>query len=161
MSTWEAYKSRGIPGRLEAARIGQNPTVIGQMKSGFAVLCDAQVSLGWCILLADPPVESLGAIPLDEQTVFLRDMAILGDALQSVTGCARVNYAIYGNADPFLHAHLIPRYANEPAEQLRRPIWEFVRPKWSLPEYQFDPEKHGSLQDKLRLELHHRNAIVE
>ena len=42
----------------------------------------------------------------------------LGDALLKVTGATRSNYAIFGNQEPALHAHVIPRYADEP-EALR------------------------------------------
>jgi diadenosine tetraphosphate (Ap4A) HIT family hydrolase len=45
-------------------------------------------------------------------------MSRLGDALLKVTGAARINYAIFGNQEPALHAHVIPRYADEP-EALR------------------------------------------
>ena len=45
---------------------------------------------------------------------FLGDMATVGDALLEVTGAARINYSIYGNLDPFVHAHIVPRYTDEP-----------------------------------------------
>ena len=45
-------------------------------------------------------------------------MSRLGDALLKVTGAARINYAIFGNQEPALHAHVIPRYLDEP-EALR------------------------------------------
>ena len=39
---------------------------------------------------------------------------MLGDALLEVTGAYRINYEILGNLEPALHAHVIPRYMNEP-----------------------------------------------
>jgi hypothetical protein len=42
--------------RVEAARAGTNPTVICQMPSGWAVLCDNQYLRGYTILLSDPVV---------------------------------------------------------------------------------------------------------
>ena len=35
-----------------------------------------------------------------------------------MTGALRINYAIFGNQEPALHTHFIPRYADEP-EKLR------------------------------------------
>jgi diadenosine tetraphosphate (Ap4A) HIT family hydrolase len=35
-----------------------------------------------------------------------------------VTPALRINYAMFGNEEPALHAHVIPRYLDEP-EQLR------------------------------------------
>ena len=43
-------------------------------------------------------------------------MATIGDALLEVTGAFRINYEILGNLEPALHAHIIPRYLNEPED---------------------------------------------
>ncbi len=50
-------------------------------------------------------------------------MARIGDVILSVTGAERVNYEILGNSEPELHAHIHPRYADEPAEGRRLPVW--------------------------------------
>jgi diadenosine tetraphosphate (Ap4A) HIT family hydrolase len=42
-------------------------------------------------------------------------MAHLGDVLLHVTAAVRINYAMFGNVEPALHAHLFPRHATEPA----------------------------------------------
>ncbi|HEV7715671.1 MAG TPA: hypothetical protein VGO53_08745, partial [Steroidobacteraceae bacterium] len=49
---------------------------------------------------------------------FLMDMTRVGDALLKVTGALRINYAIFGNVEPALHAHVVPRFLEEP-EALR------------------------------------------
>jgi diadenosine tetraphosphate (Ap4A) HIT family hydrolase len=105
------------------ARDGRNPAVICRMPSGWAVLGDTQVTPGYAILLSDPVVSDLNALSLDDRAVYLRDMSIIGDALLEVTGAALINYEILGNTDRALHAHLVPRYADEPDEQRRKPIW--------------------------------------
>jgi diadenosine tetraphosphate (Ap4A) HIT family hydrolase len=109
--------------RVELARAGKNPTVIYRMPSGWAVLGDTQVTPGYTILLSDPVVQDLNALPLQDRSVYLRDMSIIGDALLEVTGAALINYEILGNTDRALHAHIVPRYADEPEEQRRKPIW--------------------------------------
>jgi len=63
-------------------------------------------------------VPNLNALGARERIAFLSDMSRLGDALLKVTGAARINYAIFGNQEPALHAHVIPRYGDEP-EALR------------------------------------------
>jgi hypothetical protein len=67
--------------RVEAARAGTNPTVICRMPSGWAVLGDAQFLRGYSLLLADPVVADLNSLDEERRRLFLRDMAILGDAL--------------------------------------------------------------------------------
>ncbi|MGB8327969.1 MAG: hypothetical protein WCE48_10365, partial [Steroidobacteraceae bacterium] len=63
-------------------------------------------------------VPTLNALGAEQRVQFLLDMARLGDAILRSTDATRINYAIYGNVEPALHAHVIPRYASEP-EALR------------------------------------------
>lgn len=109
--------------RVKLAHEGSNPTVICRMPSGWLVLADTQALRGYCILLADPVVPDLNALPLESRTFFLRDMSIVGDALLEVTGAALINYEILGNSDRALHAHIFPRYADEPDELRRGPAF--------------------------------------
>jgi diadenosine tetraphosphate (Ap4A) HIT family hydrolase len=109
--------------RVEQARAGLNPMVICRMPSGWLVLGDTQVTPGYSILLSDPVVADLNALPLEDRALFLRDMSIVGDALLEATGAALINYEILGNTDRELLAHIVPRYADEPEEQRRKPIW--------------------------------------
>ncbi len=137
-----------IPERVETARSGTNQTVICQVTSGWVVMCDTQFLSGYCILLADPPVSSLNDLPEQKRVEFLRDMAAIGDALLSVTGAYRINYVIAGNSDPYLHAHIVPRYMSEP-EDLRKSL------PWSHPHSErdsilFDPLRDRPLMDQLR-----------
>ena len=131
--------------RVEEARQGKNPTVICRMPSGWVVLGDTQVSPGYSILLSDPVVLDLNVLSLEDRVTFLRDMAIVGDALLEVTGAALINYEILGNTDRALHAHIVPRYADEPDEKRRGPIW---LSDWnSAPK--FDPQSDKDLMEKL------------
>jgi diadenosine tetraphosphate (Ap4A) HIT family hydrolase len=104
--------------QVAAAREGRDPRVIARLFSGWAVFGEPQVLRAYAVLLPDPVVPSLNALGAQERGVFLLDMARLGDALLKVTGATRINYAIFGNLEPALHAHVIPRYADEP-ERLR------------------------------------------
>lgn len=110
-----------IEERVVMARAGKNPFVISRMPSGWLVIGDVQPLPGYCLLLADPVVPSLNALDTNQRTEFLSDMALVGDALLAVTGCDRVNYEIWGNTEPALHAHIMPRYASEPDGKRQRP----------------------------------------
>jgi diadenosine tetraphosphate (Ap4A) HIT family hydrolase len=111
--------------RVKAARAGTNPTVISRMPSGWAVLGDVQFLQGYSLLLADPVVPDLNSLDQGRRLRFLQDMAILGDALLEVTGAWRINYEILGNTDAALHAHVFPRYATEPEELRKGPVWYY------------------------------------
>jgi diadenosine tetraphosphate (Ap4A) HIT family hydrolase len=116
-----------ITQRIEAARNGTNPTVISRLPSGWVVMCDMQFLPGYCILLADPVVPSLNALNERQRARYLVDMSLVGDALLEVTGAYRINYSILGNTDPYLHAHIVPRYMDEP-EQYRQGLpWSYSK----------------------------------
>ena len=104
---------------VEQLRAGAVPRVIARMSSGWAVLGDPQILRGYSLLLPDPVVPDLNTLTGGRRTDYLADMARLGDAVLRVTGAERINYEILGNVEPALHAHVIPRFADEPAD-LRR-----------------------------------------
>ena len=108
-----------IEERVAAARRGENPYVIAKMPSGWLVIGDVQPLGGYCLLLADPVVESLNVLTGLDRTAYLTDMARIGDALLGVTGAHRINYETLCNFEPSLHTHIIPRYAKEPDEKRR------------------------------------------
>jgi diadenosine tetraphosphate (Ap4A) HIT family hydrolase len=76
---------------------------------------------------------------------FLQDMGILGDALLAVTGASRINYEILGNSEAALHAHVFPRYATEPEEKRRQPVWFY---DWKSA-VAFDAERDGQLMQEI------------
>lgn len=104
---------------------------------------------GYCLLLPDPVVAHLNAMPPSAQGAFLTDMACLGQVLQEATGALRINYAMFGNLEPALHAHLFPRLASEPAHLRTAQPWAW---DWSKAP-PFDPAVDGELQRLLRCRL--------
>jgi diadenosine tetraphosphate (Ap4A) HIT family hydrolase len=110
---------------VSAARAGRNPRVIARLNSGWAVFGERQFVRGYALLLPDPVVPTLNALGVEGRSVFLTDMTRLGDALLKVTGAVRINYAMFGNEEPALHAHVIPRHADEPEALRTRHPWAY------------------------------------
>ena len=135
--------------RVDALRAGDDPTFIARLASGWAVLGERQVLPGYCLLLPDPVVPTLNALAGAARGAFLADMTALGDAVLSATGAVRINYAIYGNLDPALHAHVIPRYHDEPAGLRTAQPWAY---DWDAAPA-FDPDLHRDLRDRLHAAL--------
>ena len=108
---------------VERCRAANNPHRIVKLNSGWVVMGERQVLPGYCLLLPDPVVPHLNALQAAERSQFLADMALLGDALMAVTNAVRVNYAIFGNVEPALHAHVFPRLADEPPAQRTAHPW--------------------------------------
>ncbi|MEU9735154.1 diadenosine tetraphosphate hydrolase [Streptomyces sp. NPDC048002] len=122
--------------RIGAALRGGNPTVLRRLDAGFAVIGDVQFLPGYSVLLVDRPgVDRLSDLPRDRRLAFLSDMERLGEAVERACarldpGFRRVNLEILGNTDPFLHAHVWPRYDWEPAELRSGPVWGYPRDRW-------------------------------
>jgi diadenosine tetraphosphate (Ap4A) HIT family hydrolase len=135
--------------RVAACRAGSEPTVVARLSSGWAVLGDPQVLRGYCLLLQDPVVPHLNALAPSAQQAFLADMARLGDAVYRVTGALRINYALFGNVEPALHAHVFPRYADEPEGFATANPWGY---DWGAAPG-FDAGRDRALIERIRLEL--------
>jgi diadenosine tetraphosphate (Ap4A) HIT family hydrolase len=104
-------------------------------------MCDMQYLRGYLILLSDPVVASINDLDRLQRAVYLGDMTLVGDSLLEVTGAYRINYGIMGNSDPFLHAHIVPRYLSEP-DKLRTGL------PWSYPQKMVDEVVFDLARDK-------------
>lgn len=111
-----------IQERVELARRGAYPKVIGRMASGWLVVADTQPVEGYCILLSDPVVPSINDLHGQQRLDYLQDVVRVGDALLKVTGAARINYETWCNQAPSLHTHIVPRYATEAQPQRLQPL---------------------------------------
>ncbi len=135
--------------RLEALHNGEDPMFIARLRSGFAVMSATQYLPGYCLLLAYPEVAQLNDLDHERQLHFLDDMARLGEAVIKATGCLRVNYGIYGNLDPFLHAHVWPRYATEPPDVAVKPPTSYSKQFRDAPENRYTRARHLDLQRQI------------
>ena len=144
-----AEPSTRIHQLVSEARDGRNPRVVARLYSGWAVFGERQFVRGYLLLLPDPVVPTLNALGVQERSAFLTDMTRLGDALLKVTGALRINYAMFGNLEPALHAHVHPRYADEPEALRTSNPWAY---DWTQAP-RFDLQLHGSLRDAIRARL--------
>jgi len=134
--------------RIEMACNGTNPSIICRVPSGWVALADMQYLRGYCILLADPVVESINALDQPARARFMLDMSIVGDALLRVTDSFRINYGMMSNSDPYLHAHIVPRYQNEPDAIRRHLPWSYS--KEYMDSNPFDPDRDRALMVDLK-----------
>lgn len=141
--------------RVEACRRGENPAAIARLHSGWAVMGDVQFLRGYCLLLPDPVVPHLNAMDAQTRAVFLAEMAHLGDVVLDVTGAVRINYEMLGNLEPALHAHVFPRYDDEPAELRTKPVWFY---DWENAP-RFDPARDHERMAAIRDGLAARDLI--
>ena len=153
MSDSSPAQRTAIHALVARARAG-DPRVIASLPSGWAIFGERQFVYGYTLLLPDPVVPDLNSLGAQERAQFLSDMTRIGDALLEVTGALRINYAIFGNLEPALHAHIVPRYADEPPALRTQHPWAYDWEAAAL----FDPRTFGDLAAALRGELARRGA---
>ncbi|MER5377988.1 diadenosine tetraphosphate hydrolase [Streptomyces sp. NPDC002553] len=144
--------------RIGAALRGENPTVLRRLSAGFAVIGDVQFLPGYSVLLVDEPgVQRLSDLPRPKRLSFLSDMERLGEAVELACrrldpAFRRVNLEILGNTDPFLHAHVWPRFDWEPDGLAGAPVWLYPRERWSDERFGLGP-RHDALREAIGGEL--------
>ena len=120
-----------ISNRIARIKAGEDPQALGRMVSGWAIFSNQQPGpiTGCCMLLPDLPDALLGDsgcgatpahlndLPGAARAAFLSDVALLGDVVAEATGCERLNYLMLCNQVPVLHAHVVPRFADEDAQK--------------------------------------------
>lgn len=134
---------------VEACRANQAPALIARLPSGWAVMGQKQVLRGYSLLLPDPVAPHLNALDAAARDQFMIDLGRLGDAVLAATGALRINYAMFGNLEPALHAHVHPRYAEEPEAMRTQHPWAYdwsAAPIWTETDY-------GAVRDEIRRRL--------
>jgi diadenosine tetraphosphate (Ap4A) HIT family hydrolase len=124
--------------RVALANAGAHPSAIIRLKSGWVVMADTQPVEGYCLLLSDPVVKDLNALSESERIQYCLDMTRVGDALLAIQGAARINYETWGNLDPALHTHIVPRYLDEALDKKNLPVCKGYDSKLARA---FDPVK--------------------
>lgn len=137
----------GIHKKIRLCEAGELPSAILKLKSGWLVAGDVQTLQGYCVLVAAPVARDLNALNETQRIQYSLDMAAAGDALLAVRGAYRINYETWGNLDPALHTHIVPRFQNEPDTQRVLPPrqaydWPNARP--------FDLALDGSWMSAIR-----------
>jgi diadenosine tetraphosphate (Ap4A) HIT family hydrolase len=141
---------------VERCRAGKYPAAVARLPSGWVVMAERQVLTGYCLLLADPIVPHLNKLAPEPRAQFLADMAAVGDALLAVTAGLRINYALFGNVDPALHAHIFPRHSSE--SEATRTLQPWALDWAGAPPY--SEPLHGELKRRLAARLRASNAAA-
>jgi diadenosine tetraphosphate (Ap4A) HIT family hydrolase len=149
MSARGEHGPTAIHALVAQARGGRDPRLIARVPAGWVVFGERQFVRGYALLLPDPVVPDLNSLDGNARAQFLADMGRVGDALLAATAALRINYAIFGNLEPALHAHVMPRYAGEPAAMRTAQPWAY---DWSAAPV-FEPQAFADLKLALQREL--------
>jgi diadenosine tetraphosphate (Ap4A) HIT family hydrolase len=121
--------------------------VIGCLKVSTLGLYDDARFPGRALLTLNEHHNDLATMPIELAQAFLVDMRSAAQAIQRATRAERMNYAVLGNAEPHVHAHLIPRIREGDPVPNKAP-WAHPDPVRPL-----DPVRLQILVGKIRAEL--------
>lgn len=133
--------------KVELANQGKNPNAIIKLKSGWVMMSDFQPVEGYCLLFSDPVATDLNSLNRDQRIQYSLDTIAVGDALLKVTTAYKINYETWGNLDPALHTHIVPRYKNEPDDKRKLPVCKAYDIGAARP---FDLERDKGFIEKMR-----------
>lgn len=107
--------------RIRLIKNNKNKSFVKELNSGYVVLCDYQFFNGYTIFISKTHTDELHKLKKTERGLFLKEMALVAEAVIKAFKSKKINYELLGNSDSHLHWHLIPRYKNDPCPKTA--IW--------------------------------------
>lgn len=101
---------------------------------------------GRCVVALKKHCEEIHQLTAEERVMFINDVARVSNAIQTVTGCKKINYTIYGDGNPHLHMHIVPKYEDGPE-------WGTTFNLLHSGSGYLEPEKEAELIEKLKAAL--------
>ena len=129
----------------------ENPYLVAELETGYAVLADNQHIPGYTIFVSKTCVPELHDLSPGVRSRFLNEMALVAEAVFRAFAPRKLNYELLGNSVAHLHWHIFPRYEDDPNPQW--PVWnndEFLRAPRATP---LDPAQLGDRRERLQRAL--------
>lgn len=108
---------------IRATDAGTNFAFVARLPGGDVILDPrSQYYPGYTLFISRYCVRELHELSPRGRRVFLKDMALVAEAVFRAFKPAKLNYELLGNSAPHLHWHLVPRTKDDPKPG--GPIWE-------------------------------------
>ena len=137
--------------RRIAGMTPDNPYLIAELDTGYAVLADNQHIPGYTIFVCKTCAPELHDLPPDTRSRFLDEMALVAEATFRAFAPRKLNYELLGNSVSHLHWHLFPRYADDPNPTW--PVWNNEAWMQAPRRTPIDPAQLASLRERMRRAL--------
>lgn len=144
--------------RISQIQSGNHPAFLAEFPTGYAVLGDNQFFRGYTLFLCKHPAPDLENLPRDLRFQFLREMALVSEAVSKVVQPHKMNVESLGNMAPHLHFHLFPRYLSE--SEPTKPVWLTMPQGDEAEKYAFDAARDAELVRQLRGALEEQNGEI-
>ena len=142
--------------RLKACRDGTYAGLIAELETGFAVMGELQFFEGYAVLIAKDPVTELHELPKPRRMKLLDEVALLAEAVATVTQAHKINYESLGNVVHHMHWHIFPRRLTDPDP--KAPVWGQMPVGAAGERFRFSADVHGWLRDAIRGEVVRRRG---
>ncbi|MCF2669539.1 MAG: HIT family protein [Clostridiales bacterium] len=83
---------------------------VGKMKAGTLYLFKDQAHKGRCVLALNTHHKELFELDDAERDQYMADVAAAAQAIKKLWGCTKINLGSYGDTNPHLHFHIVPKY---------------------------------------------------
>ena len=83
---------------------------VGEMKAGVLYLFKDQAHKGRCALALKNHKKELCECDPQERNDFCEDLAKASGAIKKLWGCTKINLGSFGDTNPHLHFHIVPKY---------------------------------------------------
>ena len=100
--------------RVVLASEGRNPHLIAEMEHTYFVVGDHQCFKGYALVLSKEHVREPFELPIDVQREHFAEVMRAAKAIHETFAPSKLNYSCYGNAEPHVHWHIVPRYTDDP-----------------------------------------------
>ena len=100
--------------RVALAKEGRNPHVIAEMDYSYFVVGDHQFHEGYALVLLKEHIREPFELSPDVQREHFREVMRAAEALNTTFQPRKLNFSCYGNAEPHVHWHIVPRYEDDP-----------------------------------------------
>jgi diadenosine tetraphosphate (Ap4A) HIT family hydrolase len=100
--------------RVALAGEGRNPYLIAEMDHSYFVVGDHQFHQGYALVLLKEHVREPFELSPDVQREHFREVMRAAEAINATFQPRKMNFSCYGNAEPHVHWHIVPRSENDP-----------------------------------------------
>lgn len=96
----------------DAEHEGRNAIMmkVGEMKGGTLYLFKDQAHKGRCALALNDHKKELFECTEQQRHDYADDLAAVSAAVKKLWGCTKINLASFGDSNPHLHFHIVPKY---------------------------------------------------
>ncbi len=137
----------GVCARIEMCKRGENPYLVRELETGYAVIGDHQRFHGYTLFLCKRHESELYRLPDDFKRRFLEEMSLVAEAADRAFHPDKMNYELLGNGLGHMHWHLFPRWEGDTAQP--GPVWWTPYEEMSAESARPSPEELETLKRQL------------